>query len=52
MGVEGRDKVKALEAGAVALSGQLGKTVRVSVTTLRLLTSDTTVTTPQKNVSV
>ncbi|MDB5546136.1 MAG: Transcriptional regulator, family, partial [Hyphomicrobiales bacterium] len=28
MGVEGRDKVKALEAGAVALSGQLGKTVQ------------------------
>ena len=28
MGVEGRDKVKVLEAGAVALSGQLGKTVQ------------------------
>jgi transcriptional regulator with XRE-family HTH domain len=28
MGIEGRDKVKALEAGAVALSGQLGKTVQ------------------------
>ncbi len=28
MGVEGRDKVKALEAGAQALSGQLGKTVQ------------------------
>jgi XRE family transcriptional regulator, regulator of sulfur utilization len=28
MGVEGRDKQKALEAGAVALSGQLGKTVQ------------------------
>ncbi|WP_374307975.1 helix-turn-helix domain-containing protein [Methylocella sp.] len=28
MGVEGRDKVKALEAGALALSGQLGKTVQ------------------------
>ncbi len=28
MGVEGKDKVKALEAGAVALSGQLGKTVQ------------------------
>ena len=28
MGVEGRDKVKALDAGAVALSGQLGKTVQ------------------------
>ena len=28
MGVEGRDKAKALEAGAVALSGQLGKTVQ------------------------
>ena len=28
MGVEGRDKEKALEAGAVALSGQLGKTVQ------------------------
>ena len=28
MGVEGRDKQKALEAGASALSGQLGKTVQ------------------------
>ncbi len=28
MGVEGRDKQKALEAGAAALSGQLGKTVQ------------------------
>jgi transcriptional regulator with XRE-family HTH domain len=28
MGVEGRDKAKALEAGALALSGQLGKTVQ------------------------
>lgn len=28
MGIEGRDKAKALEAGAVALSGQLGKTVQ------------------------
>ncbi len=28
MGIEGRDKVKTLEAGAVALSGQLGKTVQ------------------------
>ncbi len=28
MGVEGRDKLKALEAGATALSGQLGKTVQ------------------------
>jgi transcriptional regulator with XRE-family HTH domain len=28
MGVEGRDKLKALDAGAVALSGQLGKTVQ------------------------
>jgi transcriptional regulator with XRE-family HTH domain len=28
VGVEGRDKVKALEAGALALSGQLGKTVQ------------------------
>ncbi len=28
MGVEGRDKAKALEAGAVALSGQLGRTVQ------------------------
>ena len=28
MGVEGRDKAKALEAGASALSGQLGKTVQ------------------------
>jgi transcriptional regulator with XRE-family HTH domain len=28
MGVEGRDKAKALEAGAFALSGQLGKTVQ------------------------
>ncbi|HEX4768877.1 MAG TPA: XRE family transcriptional regulator [Lichenihabitans sp.] len=27
MGIEGRDKAKALEAGALALSGQLGKTV-------------------------
>lgn len=27
MGVEGRDRVKVLEAGATALSGQLGKTV-------------------------
>ena len=27
MGVEGKDKVKALEAGALALSGQLGRTV-------------------------
>ncbi len=27
MGVEGKDKAKALEAGAVALSGQLGRTV-------------------------
>jgi transcriptional regulator with XRE-family HTH domain len=28
MGVEGRDKVKVLEAGALALSSQLGKTVQ------------------------
>lgn len=28
MGVEGRDKAKVLEAGAVALSGHLGKTVQ------------------------
>jgi transcriptional regulator with XRE-family HTH domain len=28
MGIEGRDKQKALEAGASALSGQLGKTVQ------------------------
>ena len=28
MGIEGRDKPKALEAGALALSGQLGKTVQ------------------------
>jgi len=28
LGVEGRDKAKALEAGALALSGQLGKTVQ------------------------
>ena len=28
MGIEGRDKQKALEAGAVAVSGQLGKTVQ------------------------
>jgi transcriptional regulator with XRE-family HTH domain len=28
MGVEGRDKAKAIEAGALALSGQLGKTVQ------------------------
>ena len=28
MGVEGRDKAKALEAGATALSGQLGRTVQ------------------------
>ncbi len=28
MGVEGRDKIKALEAGAAAVSGQLGKTVQ------------------------
>jgi transcriptional regulator with XRE-family HTH domain len=28
MGVEGRDKAKALEAGALAVSGQLGKTVQ------------------------
>ncbi len=28
MGVEGRDKVKVMEAGAHALSGQLGKTVQ------------------------
>ncbi len=28
MGVEGQDKVKALEAGASALSGQLGKTIQ------------------------
>ena len=28
MGVEGKDKVRVLEAGAVALSGQLGKTVQ------------------------
>jgi transcriptional regulator with XRE-family HTH domain len=28
MGVEGKDKAKALEAGALALSGQLGKTVQ------------------------
>ena len=28
MGVEGRDKIKVLEAGALALSGQLGKTVQ------------------------
>ncbi len=27
MGIEGRDKAKALEAGAVSVSGQLGKTV-------------------------
>ena len=28
MGIEGRDKAKALEAGALAVSGQLGKTVQ------------------------
>ena len=28
MGVEGRDKAKALESGALAISGQLGKTVQ------------------------
>ncbi|MGH6818962.1 MAG: helix-turn-helix domain-containing protein [Methylovirgula sp.] len=28
MGIEGRDKVKALEAGALAVAGQLGKTVQ------------------------
>jgi transcriptional regulator with XRE-family HTH domain len=28
MGVEGRDKQKALEAGALALSGQLGRTIQ------------------------
>ena len=28
MGVEGKDKVRALDAGALALSGQLGKTVQ------------------------
>jgi transcriptional regulator with XRE-family HTH domain len=28
MGVEGRDKVKVLEAGALAISGQLGQTVQ------------------------
>ena len=28
MGIEGRDKAKALEAGAAAVSGQLGKTVQ------------------------
>ena len=28
MGVEGRDKARVLEAGAIALSGQLGKTVQ------------------------
>jgi transcriptional regulator with XRE-family HTH domain len=28
MGVEGRDKAKVLEAGAIAVSGQLGKTVQ------------------------
>ena len=28
MGVEGQDKAKALEAGATALSGQLGRTVQ------------------------
>ena len=28
MGIEGRDKPKAIEAGALALSGQLGKTVQ------------------------
>ena len=28
MGVEGKDKARALDAGAVALSGQLGKTVQ------------------------
>ena len=28
MGIEGRDKAKALEAGALALSGHLGKTVQ------------------------
>jgi transcriptional regulator with XRE-family HTH domain len=28
MGIEGKDKVKVLEAGAVALSGQLGKTIQ------------------------
>src|SRR5271155_1780123 len=28
MGVEGKDKIKALEAGASALSGQLGRTVQ------------------------
>ena len=27
MGVEGKDKAKVLEAGAAALSGQLGRTV-------------------------
>ncbi|HPG02144.1 MAG TPA: XRE family transcriptional regulator, partial [Rhodoblastus sp.] len=28
MGVEGKDKQKALEAGATAVSGQLGRTVQ------------------------
>ena len=28
MGIEGRDKQKAMDAGAVALTGQLGKTVQ------------------------
>ena len=28
MGIEGRDKIKTLEAGALAVSGQLGKTVQ------------------------
>ena len=28
MGVEGRDKAKALDAGAQVISGQLGKTVQ------------------------
>ena len=28
MGIEGKDKAKVLEAGAAALSGQLGRTVQ------------------------
>jgi transcriptional regulator with XRE-family HTH domain len=40
MGVEGKDKAKALEAGAAALSGQLGRTVQRLRKTYNLSLSD------------
>ena len=40
MGVEGKDKAKALEAGAAALSGQLGRAVQRLRKTYNLSLSD------------